>query len=339
VRALVYVGPERMEVREVPDPVVGVGEALLKVEAAGICGSDIHGFLGHSERRKPGLVMGHEAVATVVDVEPGVAGIRPSTRVCFNPLLSCGTCPACLEGRQNLCASWRIYGMDRLHGTYAEYVAVPAGQLHPLSETLSRAEAILVEPIAVTLHAFRISLSEVPENVAVFGGGTLGCLALKIAKLRGVSRVCVVDRNPDRLEAARRLGADLAVDAGREDVAQAVRDWTNGAGAPFVVEAVGSTETRRGAVEAAARGARIVFLGLAEHSSPLPWIRMIRDEQAVFTSFAYTPRDFQAAVRLVESRPFDLGPFSRSRPLEEGQEAFREMAHAPGSVLKMRLEV
>jgi threonine dehydrogenase-like Zn-dependent dehydrogenase len=319
--------------------VVGPGEVLLKVAAAGICGSDIHGFLGHSERRKPGLVMGHEAVATVAQTAPGGAAVRAGERVSFNPLLSCGRCASCLDGRQNLCPDWRVYGMDRLHGTYAEYVSVPVGQLHPLPDALPTAEAILVEPVAVVLHAFRISFVDVPETLAIVGAGPLGCLALAVARLRGVRRACVIDRNPERLEAARRLGADLAVDPSRQDAAQATREWAGGRGAAAVVEAVGSAETRRVAVDAAAPGARIVFLGLAEHDSPLPWIRMIRDEQAVFTSFAYAPRDFQAAVRLVESRPFDLRPFTRSRPLEEGQQAFLEIAHAPGAVLKMMLEV
>ena len=102
MKALVYVGPETMEVQNVPDPGVGPGEVLLEISAAGICGSDIHGFLGHSERRKPGLVMGHETVARIAEVHPSVKGWRVSERVSFNPLVSCRACPACLEGRQNV---------------------------------------------------------------------------------------------------------------------------------------------------------------------------------------------------------------------------------------------
>lgn len=338
MRALVYVAPEKVELQHVPDPVPRPGEVLLGVSAAGICGSDIHGFLGHSERRRPGLVMGHETVARILDAHPGVEGWRPGQRVCFNPLLSCGTCPACLAGRQNLCPSWRIFGMDRLHGTFADQIAVPARQLHALSDGLAEPAAILVEPVAVLLHAFRLSMAELPATMAILGAGTVGAIALVLARLRGVPRVCVVDQNPDRLDVARRLGADLVIDAAREDAAGAIRAWTSGAGAELVVEAVGAAATRRAAVEAAGRGARIVFLGLADHDSALPWIRMIRDEQAVLTSFAYTPRDFEASVRLVESQRFDLGPFTESRPLADGQEAFERMAHRPGPILKMMLK-
>jgi threonine dehydrogenase-like Zn-dependent dehydrogenase len=328
-----------MEIQEMPSPAPREGEALLEVSVAGICGSDIHGFLGHSERRQPGLVMGHETVARIAEVHPTVSGWREGERVSFNPLLSCRSCPTCLEGRQNVCPDWRIFGMDRLHGTYAEYVSVPACQLYALPESLPEREAILIEPVAVVIHALRISMAELPRTMAVFGAGPLGALALAVARLRGVPRLAVVDVNERRLGAAGRLGADLVVDARREDAPAAVRAWSGGRGAEHVVEAVGLSATRREAVAAAASGARLVFLGLAEDDSPLPWIEMIRKEQAVFTSFAYTPRDFEAAVRLVASRPFDLSPWTETRPLADGQAAFAKMAHDPGETLKLMLEV
>ena len=339
MKALVYVGPERMEVQRIADPTVGEGEVLLQVSAAGICGSDIHGFLGHSERRKPGLVMGHETVATILEVHPSVTGWRKSQRVCFNPLVSCRSCPACLNGRQNVCATWRLFGMDRLHGTYAEMISVPACQLYELSESLPEAEAILVEPAAVVVHGFRISLSETPDTMAIFGAGPLGNLALVLAKLRGVPRVAVVDVNEGRLHAARQLGADHVVNALQEDAPAAVRSWTGGAGADYVVEAVGTEATRQASVAACAKGGKLLFLGIAQENTALPWIQMIRNEQAIFTSFAYTPRDFEAAVRLIESRRFDLKPWTVTRPLDQGQECFLKMAHDPGATLKLMLTV
>jgi threonine dehydrogenase-like Zn-dependent dehydrogenase len=337
MKALVYVAPETMEIQQVPDPEVREGEVLLEISAAGICGSDIHGFLGHSERRKPGLVMGHETVAIIRDLHPSTAGWRRSQRVCFNPLVSCRTCPACLDGRQNLCPDWRLFGMDRLHGTYAELISVPACQLYALPEDLPEAEAILAEPLAVLIHAFRIALSGTPETMAIFGAGPIGALALVLARLRGIPRVCVVDRNDDRLAAARQLGADLVINGDREDAALAVRTFTGGAGAECVVEAVGIESLRRAAVAAGCKGGRMLFLGIAENDSALPWITMIRNEQAVFTSFAYTPRDFHDSVKLLERRLFDLTPWTERRPLAEGQASFLKMAHDPGATLKLML--
>jgi threonine dehydrogenase-like Zn-dependent dehydrogenase len=322
-----------------PSPSPREGEVLLEVSSAGICGSDLHGFLGHSERRKPGLVMGHETVARIAERHPSVKEWKEKDRVSFNPLLSCGRCPACLEGRQNVCPDWRVFGMDRLHGTYAEYVSVPACQLFSLPESLPEAEAIVVEPVAVVIHALRISSGELPRTMAVFGAGPLGTLGLVVARLRGIAKVAVIDVNGPRLAVAKTLGAELVVDAAHEDAAAAVRAWTGGAGAELVIEAVGIRQTRKAAVSAAASGGRLVFLGLAENESALPWIEMIRKEQTVFTSFAYTPRDFEAAVRLVEARRFDLKPWTEARPLSDGQGAFDKMADDPGDTLKLMLEV
>jgi threonine dehydrogenase-like Zn-dependent dehydrogenase len=336
MKALVYVAPERMEIQEVPEPSLGEGEVLLKVSAAGVCGSDLHGFLGHSERRKPGLVMGHEAVATILELDSSVTGFRRGQRVCFNPLLTCGRCRACLEGRQNLCPTWTLFGMDRLHGTYAERLAVPALQLQPLSEGLSEQEAVLAEPMAVVIHAFRVGLAGTPRAMAIIGAGAIGCLSLVLAKLRGVPKLCVVDVNDARLEVAKRLGADLTLDAAREDVAAVVRDWSSG-GADVVVEAVGTAATRRTAVALAAKGARLVLLGLAENESALPWIDATRNELAFFTSFAYAPRDFHDSVDLLESRRVDISAFTETRPLEDGQAGFLKMTRAPGATLKLLL--
>ncbi len=336
MKALVYVAPERMEIQELPEPEPREGEVLLQVAAAGVCGSDLHGFLGHSERRQPGLVMGHEAVATILDVHRSVRGWRAGQRVCFNPLLTCGACRACQEGRQNLCPSWALFGMDRRHGAYAERVAVPAGQLRALSLELSEPEAVLAEPMAVVIHAFRLGLGETPRALAIVGGGAIGCLALVLAKLRGVSKVAVVDVNDARLDAARRLGADLALHAAREDAVAAVREWSSG-GADVVVEAVGTAATRRTAVALAAKGARLVLLGLAENDTPLPWIDMIRSEQAVFASFAYAPRDFLDSVDLLESRRVDIRAWTETRPLHDGQAGFLKMARDPGATLKLVL--
>jgi threonine dehydrogenase-like Zn-dependent dehydrogenase len=283
--------------------------------------------------------MGHETVATIQEVHASVRDWQPGQRVCFNPLLSCGTCTACRAGRPNLCPHWRIFGMDRLHGTFAERVAVPAAQLHALPQALPAAEAIFVEPVAVMVHAFRIAFDAVADTMAVVGAGTIGALAVALAKLHGVARVCVVDQNEERLAVARRLGADLVIDNTREDAVRAVRAWSGGAGAEQVVEAVGLSATRRAAVAMSARGSRLLFLGMGENDSALPWVDMIRNEQGVVTSFAYAPRDFAVAVGLVASRRFDLTPWTETRPLEEGQAAFAKMARAPGATLKMMLKV
>src|SRR4051812_2617267 len=338
VKALVYTGPGRVEIQDVAAPTVGPGDALLGIEVAAICGSDIHGFLGHSERRQPGLILGHEAIGTIQEVHPSVVGWKPGQRVVVNPLSTCGVCAACLAGRQNLCERWKVLGLDRVHGTYAELVPLPASCLYPFPEGLSEQEAVLTEPLANVVHYFRTAMSELPESLTILGAGPIGILTLALAKRRGIARVSVVDTNQGRLEVARRLGADAVVVSGGEDPVEAVRKWCDG-GTEVVVETAGITATRRQAVGCCRRGGRLVFVGLAENDSPLPWIEMIRDEKSVFTTFAYAPRDFVAALRIVASRQIDLRPWTETRPLEDGQAGFEKIAYAPGSTLKMVFEV
>lgn len=338
MKALVYTGPEKVEIQDVPAPAPGPGEALLRISASGICGSDIHGFLGHSERRKPGLILGHEAVATVEKIHGSVTGWKPGQRVVINPLMPCWSCPACLAGKQNLCENWKVLGLDRVHGTYAEWISLPATCLYPLSGSLSEAEAILTEPLANVVHFFRISMTEIPDSLSILGAGAIGMLALSMARLRGIARICVIDKNEKRLEVARQLGADQVISSAAGDPVQAARAWSGG-GTEFVIETAGIAETRRQAVNACRRGGRILFIGMSEMESSLPWIEMIRDEKSVFTTFCYTPRDFRTALGLIEARKLNLTPWTETRPLEDGQAGFLKMAKNPGSTLKMMFKI
>jgi len=338
MKALVYTGPGRVEIQEVPKPAPQAGEVLLRNHHSGICGSDIHGFLGHSERRKPGLILGHETIATIEEVHPSVAAWKTGQRVVVNPLMTCGACAACMAGKQNLCANWRVLGLDRVHGTYAEFTALPTSSLYPAPAGVTDQEAVLTEPLANVVHFFRTSMTEIPDSLTILGAGPIGILALSVAKLRGIARVVIVDKNEERLAVAKKLRADHVVSAAKEDAVDAVRRWSDG-GTDFVIETAGIAATRRQAVNCARRGGRLLFIGMTENDSPLPWIEMIRDEKSVFTTFCYTPKDFLTSLRLVESRQIDLRPWTETRPLEEGQAGFEKIAHHPGSTLKIVFKV
>ena len=333
MKALVLTGKEKVEIQEVARPRAAEGEVLLRVSTAGICGSDIHGFLGHSPRRKPGLILGHEAVGVVSEVGPGVKNFREGQRVYVNPLISCGKCEACASGRENCCASWRLLGMDRVHGAYAEFVAVPSSQLRAIPDGVSDERAVWAEPLANIVHCFRISMNEKPKAMAILGAGTMGSLGVTLAKARGIAKVIVVDKNEARLAAAKQIGADVAINV---DVGNAKEQI---GAVDYVFDAVGVTAMRRLSLDVCKRGGRIAFLGMGENESSLPFVDMIRNEQAIFTSFAYTPADFAESVRLIESGTGPLLDWMETRPLEQGQEAFLKMTHDPGGVLKLLLVI
>jgi threonine dehydrogenase-like Zn-dependent dehydrogenase len=154
-----------------------------------------------------------------------------------------------------------------------------------------------------------------------------------------VQRLFAVDRNTDRLPVARELGAELTLDPDEGDVPAQVREATAGEGADCCLDAVGAGATRQSAVASCRRGGRVMLLGLAENESSLPFVDMIRNEQSIATSFAYTPRDFQDSVRLIESGRVSLGRWTETRPLEDGQASFMKMTHDPGATLKLVLTV
>src|SRR4051794_715142 len=179
MRALVYYGPHDMRLEEIPRPQPGKGEVLVEVKAAGICGSDIHGYTGASGRRTAGMVMGHELAGIVSELGPDVEGVQVGTRVAINPLLYCGECADCRSGNEQLCRNRRTIGVNTgLLGGFAEFVTAPARNAVPLGNEISFAEGSMAEPLAVGLRASTVagpwpSVSS-SQPLAILGGGTIG---------------------------------------------------------------------------------------------------------------------------------------------------------------------
>ncbi len=328
MRALVYLGPEKVVLEDRPRPQVGNGEIEIAIEYAGVCGSDISGFLGHSTRRKPPLVLGHELIGRLSN----------GRRVVANPLISCGGCAVCLSGAQNLCESWRLLGMDQTAGSFAEYVALPATQIFEIPDSLPSARAVLSEPLANLVHLFRLVSPPSFFRLAIVGGGTMGALGLLVSKKIGVSEVLIVDVSDQRLDTVRKLGASAAINTGTpEGVAEARK--LAGRGFEVVIDASGSAPARQMAFDLCKPGGCVALLGMGAQRSEVDFVTSIRKEHRVVMSFAYTPRDFQRSLELLISGAVDLTPWTETLPLEKGQEALDRISHRPGTTLKMLLEV
>ncbi len=328
MRALVYTAPGKVELEERPRPQVGNGEIEVAIEYAGVCGSDISGFLGHSTRRKPPLVLGHELIGRLAD----------GRRVVANPLISCGRCAACLAGAQNLCESWRLLGMDQTAGSFAEYVALPMTQVFEIPDLLPSARAVLSEPLANLVHLFRLVSPPSFFRLGIVGGGTMGALGLLVSKRIGVNEVVVVDVSDQRLETVRKLGASAALNTGApEGVAEAKK--LAGRGFDVVIDASGSAPARQMAFDLCKPGGCVALLGMGAQKSEVDFVTSIRKEHRVVMSFAYTPGDFQRAMELLISGAVDLTPWTDKLPLEKGQEALDRISHRPGPTLKMLLAI
>lgn len=336
MKALVYTAPYRVELQDLPRPQPGPGEVLIQVAAAGICGSDVHGFRGRSARRKPPLVMGHEFTGRVAALGSGVDDLPLGQMVVVNPLLPCGACEWCLAGRSHICPYRKLIGMDR-PGAFADYVVVPRRAIFPLPDGMSPALGTMAEALANSVHIIQQNAAGLMRGVAVVGAGTQGLLALQMARLAGISPRLITDMEPYRLEVARELGADLAIHAREQDPVQAVLDFTGGRGVDLVIEAVGHNVTRQQAIAMAAPGGRIVFLGLHEVWSELDCQAIVARELTVRGSYAYSSHDFLTSLDLLASGRVEVSSWLDEAPLTEGQRVFEALADHPGRWIKVAL--
>jgi 2-desacetyl-2-hydroxyethyl bacteriochlorophyllide A dehydrogenase len=326
VRALVWRGPRQLAVETVAEPRRGDGEVIVRPDAAGICGSEIEGYLGRMANRVPPLVMGHEFAGTVVAAGGGAGREWSGRRVAVNPLLSCGVCARCRAGERNLCPRRRLIGVH-LAGGFAERVAVPAANLAALPDGVDARTGALVEPLANAVHAIGLGRRfAAPQTAIVLGAGTIGLFALHAARAAGIADVRVVEPHEARRAAALAAGARAA----HADSAELARERN----ADLVIDAVGATATRRAALDVVRPGGVVVLLGLHEDESALPFHPVVRDQVALQGSFAYTDADFAAALGLLASGTVSLGELAPIRPFEAGPELFATLAAGPTAQLK-----
>ncbi|BBL80673.1 galactitol-1-phosphate 5-dehydrogenase [Rubrobacter xylanophilus] len=336
MKGVVWHGPRRMAVEEVPQPEPGPGAVVLRTGAAGICGSEVEGYLGRMGNRTPPLIMGHEFSGTVVAVGEGVDGGWLGRRVAVNPLISCGECRLCRAGHENLCPERAMVGIHR-PGAFAEYVEVPAGGLHALPEGMDLRSAALAEPLANGVHAAGLGLERGPAELAVvMGAGTIGLMCLQAAVLSGIPEVWVLEPHDGRRARALELGASRALAPGAASE-EAVREAAGGLGADLVLDAAGAGETRRAAARLARPGGTVVLVGLHEDETSLGFHDVVRRQIALQGSYAYTPRDFERALEWLASGEAGIGELPDPLPLEKGPDAFEELVRGPSDRVKVFL--
>lgn len=332
MQALVYAAPRELEMREWPEPRPGPGEALVRVRACGLCGSDIHGFLGHSAIRVPPMVMGHELAGDVVALGAGVDDLIAGDRVVVQPLVHCGRCAACRAGRTNACPERRLMG-GHIQGAFAELIAAPRRLVYTIPDEVGYARAALTEPLANGVHMTRLAPAPYAD-VVVIGAGTLGLMTLQAYRAAGARRVVVLDTAPDRLAVASRLGAHATVNPAADDVAGVVRAALDGAQPDVVVEAVGLTATRRQATELVAPSGTVVLLGLGPVETPFDVLNLINREVRLQASYGSRDEDFRAALALIADGRADVSSWVEEFRLDEGQQVFTRLVEDPHGLVK-----
>jgi len=313
MKALIYTGPETMTYGDMPDPDPAKGEVLIRVDAVGISGSDMHAYLGHDERRPAPLILGHEAAGTIM------GGARDGERVTINPLVTCGTCRACAAGRDNLCPSRQIISMPPREGAFAQWVAMPERNLVTVPDGVDLARAALAEPIACGWHAVRLAKGALGGQIGsalVLGGGAIGLGAALSLAARNVGQITIIEPNETRREM-------LEKHCGQQALAPDALE--PGAAFDLVIDGVGYEATRATASAHARPGGAIAHIGLGQATGGLDIRRMTLQEITFFGTYTYTAEDFRdTSAAIFDGR---LGPLDwmEHRPLAEGARAFADI--------------
>lgn len=325
MKALVYDDVETLTYRDVPDPEPRAGEHLIRIEASGICGSDMHAYLGHDERRPAPLVLGHEAAGVVV------GGARDGARVTLNPLATCGTCSACASGRDNLCRQRAIISMPPREGAFAQMVAMPEQSLVVVPDDVPLHKAALAEPLACGWHAVRLGERVLDKPVSdakclVLGGGAIGVGSALALRAFGAAEVHVAEPNETRHTALDRIEGVTPVRPGQiTDV-------------DLVIDAVGYAATRADASAVVRPGGVIMHIGLGDAAGGLDIRRMTLQEITFIGTYAYTTQDFRDTAQAI----FDgrLGPldWTEQRSLADGPAAFADIRAGRVGAPKIILE-
>ncbi|MGI5915515.1 MAG: zinc-dependent alcohol dehydrogenase [Anaerolineae bacterium] len=332
MKAALWVAPEQIEVREIPRPVAGEGQALIRVTHGGICGTDMMIYLGKHPRARAPLVMCHEFVGTLVeDAGPFSAGAP----VAVNPLLTCGECYPCRNGLAHICDRLGLVGIDS-DGGFAEYALAPLHTVRPLPESLPLVQAALIEPLAVAVHALRVSDLRVGNVTAILGAGPIGIMTAQVARLAGARKVLVSERSPARLEIARKMGFQV-IDAAHQDVVQIALEETGGAGLPVVFETAGVQATIAQAGEMARPGGQILQVGIPKAPVTVDMASLLYREVRRSPIRVYREKDFDAAIEIAAGGTLDLTtPVTHTLPLDELAEAM-EIAHHAADACKILL--
>jgi len=330
--AVVYHGPNDLRVEERVRPVISDDEVLLKVNQAGICGTDLRIIHGGHRMYPPGTIRipGHEVVGEIVEVGANVRGVIVGERVIVAPNWGCGHCRQCVTGNNNRCANYGAVGITE-DGAFAEYMRIPAaailqGNLIPLDSNTDPALAALVEPLACVLRG-QTALHITPDDtVLIMGAGPIGILHVLLARLHGARRIVVSDPHPERLAKAQAAGADRLVKAGADDLSAIIQDETHGEGADVIITAAPAALAQESAVQLAAIGGRINFFGGLPKDRPtisLDSNRVHYKEIIVTGSTGCSTSDCRRAAAIVSSGRLDLAQVVTGRyPLREALDAF-----------------
>lgn len=340
MKGLVFEANEVLTWKDVPEKEPTRGEVKLKIKAAGICGSDIHGWRGITGRRIPPMIMGHEFSGEVVALGDGVEKLTVGKRVVVSPVDNCGECEFCRAGLYQFCTDKRQFGCAAEDGAFEEYLCVPEDCCIEMADGVSWAEGAAVEPLAVAVRAANRAGGEAMrgKNVFIVGVGTIGLMILTAVKMYSPAKIIISDTMDVRLELAKAMGADVVVNPAKEDAVAAVQAVTDGKGADFAFEAVGHPATFNQTMEVLRMRGRAIILGQGVPTGEVNILNMCVREPEIVGSFMYNRTEFDEAAALINAGKVDVKPMlSVEAHMSEGEKYFKKLAFDPGDLIKVIL--
>lgn len=336
MRALRYLAPNRLEVEDLGKPVPGEGEVLLKVRAVGICGSDVHGYLGLTGRRIPPMTMGHEFSAEVEALGEKVSGFKIGDRVIAQPINFCGECVNCKKGYTNMCLNKRFFGVLTEDGALAEYLCVPEKLLYRLPKNCSFEAGALTEPYAVGYGAVKKAGNLEGKVVLIIGAGTIGLCILQLVKLKNPAKIIMCDLSDTRLETALELGADAAVNPLKGDYLEAIASLTDGAMVDISIEAVGVQATANQSIKSLKMAGTAIWVGMSQKEMQINMQDIVVSARSVLGTFNYTHKEFGEVVAILGSGKLDTEKMiSKVVSLGDAPEYFDRLHKEPDKYIKV----
>lgn len=342
MKSLVLEEYHEFVIKDTEIPEVKPGWVLIQVKACGICGSDVHGMDGSTGRRKPPVIMGHEASGVIMRMAPDVFGWNVGDRVTFDSTISCGKCFFCQRGEINLCEDRRVLGVScdeyRQDGAFAEYIAVPAHILYAIPENISFEKAAMVEAVSVAVHAVAISSVQGNDTAVVIGCGMIGLLCIQALKAAGCGKVIAVDPVESKLNLALELGADCAIKPEEKKVLELVLKETNGRGADIAMEVVGIESTVNTAIDCTRKGGTVTLVGNLSPEVKFPLQKVVTRQLKVLGSCA-SSGEYPQCLDLIASGLINVDPLiSKVAPLDEGNDWFQRLYRKDPNLMKVILK-
>jgi len=334
MKAAVWKDAGKIEIEEIPEPSPGKGEVLVRVRAAGICGTDLAIYQGKfpKERAVPPRVLGHEFSGEIADVGAGVKEFRGGERVVVDPLISCGSCFACSSGFPHVCATLKIIGID-VDGAFAEYVVSPADRVHLLPARIPFETGAAVEPLAVAVHAVRRSGLAVGDGALVVGGGPIGILVALVTRALGAQKVLVTELQEYRLDMVKEMELS-SINPLKEDLKRSISARFGLTGPDIVFEASGTAAGFQQAIDFVRIRGSIVEVSLPKVKTDLDMRRVNFGELTLLGSRVYSPIDIESAISFLADDKLRLESLLKTYPPEESQVLFGALVSGEGKLMK-----